>query len=130
MSIMRKIILIVVLAFIAQGMIAQKEKSGIILAWCGTKELKEVRFGCLEESPRLIFMDGSDQKVLAYKMALINKAGDKLILNASNAQAPKDIMMTAKTFRPLQVEIFDVIVSDGENTMILEDRFKYPVVME
>jgi len=30
----------------------------------------------------------------------------------------------------LQVEIFDVIVSDGENTMILEDRFKYPVVME
>lgn len=122
--------LIVALVFIAEGIIAQKEKSEVLVAWCGSKELKEVRFGCLEESPMLIFLDGSGQKMLAYKMALINKAGDKLIVVSSNGKAPREIMMTAKMFRPLQVEIFDVIVSDGENTMILEERFKYPVVME
>jgi len=127
---MRKVMLIVALVFIAEGIIAQKEKSEVLVAWCGSKELKEVRFGCLEESPMLIFLDGSGQKMLAYKMALINKAGDKLIAVSSNGKAPREIMMTARMFRPMQVEIFDVIVSDGENTMILEERFKYPVVME
>jgi hypothetical protein len=65
-------------------------------------------------------------KLMAYKIAFINANNERLVLSFDNNRIHAELAEKAKAFRPVRIEMYDVIISDKESTLLLEKKFSYP----
>ena len=75
---MKKIIVLLLVFIATQNLMAQKSQKYIV-AWCSSKELRDVSLGCLTESPVIIDLEHPELSTKAYKLAMINEKGEKMI---------------------------------------------------
>jgi hypothetical protein len=122
---MKKIIGLLLVFIATQNVMAQKEDQ-YLLAWCSSKEIREVKLGCLSEAPMVVSMENGEMKLMAYKIAFINANNERLVLSFDNNRIHAELAEKAKAFRPVRIEMYDVIISDKESTLLLEKKFSYP----
>jgi hypothetical protein len=124
---MKKAMLWLALSAIGTLSFAQKDNE-YLMAWCSSKELKEVKLGCLSDAPMIISLENNDWTTKGYKLAFIDADGNKMIFTSHNGKAIAGLIEKAKAMRPVFIEVFDVIIGDKENAIIVDQKFKYPLV--
>jgi hypothetical protein len=122
---MKKVLLTFVMFSLALLGFSQNEKS-YILAWCSSKDLKEVKLGCLSEPLMIVSVENGDLRLAGYKIAFVNENDETMVLTSLNGKLIPNLTEKAKLFRPVSVHIFDVIMSDKENTILLQEHYRLP----
>jgi hypothetical protein len=123
---MKKIVFLAVISLLGKISIAQKE-TNYLMAWCSSKELKEIKLGCLADAPMLICLENNDWVTRGYKIAFVDAEGNKMIFTSNSGKAIGGLIEKAKGMHPLYVEVFDIIVGDKENAVLVDQKFRYPV---